>query len=113
MDCIAGVAAVVILLYGCGRTIKRGKIRITRHRVVEGIRARIIGVLLLVTLPVGCAGLRLGSAGDNDLASQLLAVSLALICPLAAVIIGFASAKRVESEPPRAQRVPTEFRLSC
>jgi tetratricopeptide (TPR) repeat protein/membrane protease YdiL (CAAX protease family) len=109
------IGLVIFFFIGGGVTVlSKGRIHATRTTVVEGLPARIVGLLLLLAVPLsvvtaifghsilGLLGLRPGP--DSGL--PILVACIALLgCPLLAVIVGMAAAKK-SSVPP----LPPRFR---
>jgi membrane-bound ClpP family serine protease len=115
MDTIAIVLVVIFLIGGGIATLRNGRIRATRHSVVEGTPARVIGWLLLLTIPLTFVSYRLlpvllaavGESVNPAGIGPLLAFCLPLVaCPLIAIAIGFATAQRVQPEPAPSRPVP-------
>jgi membrane-bound ClpP family serine protease len=115
MELIAIVLVLIVLIGGGIATLRKGVIRATRNSVVEGTPARVIGWLLLLAIPLALVSFwllpgllaALGEPMNPAGIAPLLASCLTLVaCPLIAVAIGFATAKRVQPEPVSSRPVP-------
>jgi membrane-bound ClpP family serine protease len=107
MDLIAILLVVIGLVGGGVVTLRKGEIRATRSSVVAGTPARVIGWLLILSLPLSFVSYWLLpgilAASGNPMSpagiGPLLAFCLPLVaCPLIAVAVGFATAKRLQPE---------------
>src|SRR5262245_48121225 len=115
MDIIAIIIFVIALIGGGIMTLRTGMIRATRNSVVEGTPARVIGWLLLLTIPIAFISYRLlpaillamGIPVSSTSTVPLLAFCLPLVgCPLIAVVVGLVTAKQVQQEPVSARPAP-------
>jgi tetratricopeptide (TPR) repeat protein/membrane protease YdiL (CAAX protease family) len=111
---LVAIGLVIVFFLGGGITVlSKGRIHATRTAVVEGLPARVVGLLLLLAVPLsvltaifshsilGRFGLRTGP--DSSL--PILAACIPLLgCPLLAVIVGMAAAKK-SAEPPLHPRL--------
>jgi hypothetical protein len=108
------VTGLAMLVFGIIALV-RGRFTLTRTKVVSGVPARIIGVILLMPLPLMLAsGLLLGviygiqgkqpRAEDLQGIGAVLELGIIFLCFLAAVIVGVATAR-----PPTRRRVPDEL----
>lgn len=99
-----GIVLVVFLIGGGVATMRKGLIPATQSSVVEGTPARVISWLIIAALPgtfaaLGLIELLVSGLGYREAAQRyelsliLVGYSPLLLCPLIAVIIGFASAK--------------------
>jgi membrane-bound ClpP family serine protease len=107
MDLIAIILVVIALVGGGIVTLRKGEIRATRNSVVAGTPARLIGWLLILSIPLSFVsywllpGILAASGNPMNAAGigPLLAFCLPLVaCPLIAVAVGFATAKRLQRE---------------
>jgi membrane-bound ClpP family serine protease len=113
MDFIAIIIVVIALVGGGIATLRKGKIRATRKSLVEGTPARLIGWLLLLSIPMAFVSYRflpgllatIGNPVNPAGIAPLLAFCVPLVgCPLIAVAIGFATARRLPQEPVQVSR---------
>jgi membrane-bound ClpP family serine protease len=108
MDLAAIIFVVIALIGGGIVTLRTGEIRATKNSVVDGRAARVIGWLLLLSIPLAfmsywfLPGILavIGNPVNSAGIAPLLAFCLPLVgCPLMAVAIGFATAKQLPREP--------------
>jgi hypothetical protein len=104
LELIAVVFVAIFLVGGDAATLWKGRIRASNTSVVEGLPARVVGLLLLAALPSSFVALffhgpvlkAIGEEpGPLSPLPMLVFRAPLLACPLLAVIVGFASAKRV------------------
>jgi hypothetical protein len=106
--------SIAMLIFGIIALV-RGQFTLTRTKVVSGVPARVIGVILLLPLPLMLAGglligVVLGMQGkqprpeDIQGPAVLLEVGIILGCMLIAVIIGAVTAR-----PPKRRRLPDDL----
>jgi drug/metabolite transporter (DMT)-like permease len=108
------VMAICMLIFGL-IAIVRGQFVLTRAKVVRGVPARIIGVILLLPVPLWLGGALLLGAfyalqgkqprpEDLEGPATLLTVGSCVGCMVIAVIIGLATA-----QPMKKKRLPDDL----
>jgi len=104
LEVVFAVIFTVFCLGGGIAALRTGRVPATRHAEVEGLPARVIGVLLLAAIPLAVGAYLLHrpilsafgqEPGQGSALPVLVACAPLLGCPLLAVGIGLASAKRV------------------
>jgi hypothetical protein len=94
---------IIMLIFGIIALVK-GSFSLTGNKVVSGLPARIIGVILIMPLPISLGvgfiyGLTMAATGQNvrqdsvQGAAIVIELSIMAVCLVAALIVAFANAK--------------------